>query len=69
MVSRATAVRVGVGSSRLEGMEPTPDMQRLLDAWAAGDVSDEQLKQVIEQMVAMGDASAAITELPGMPAA
>lgn len=61
MVDRATAVSEALASVRLEGLQPSREMELLMGAWAAGEVSDEQFDAATERL-ASGDRSG-LTEL------
>lgn len=52
MNERARIVAAGTGSLALEGLTPSPAVQRLREAWARGDASTEQLIEAERRLLA-----------------
>ncbi|WP_207765637.1 antitoxin VbhA family protein [Pleomorphomonas carboxyditropha] len=42
-IRRQDSVRYALASTRIEGLPITPDTEALLDAWARGEISDDEL--------------------------
>jgi hypothetical protein len=52
VVDRGQAVANSAASLRLEGLRSGPDVDELLDAWARGEVSDEDLREAERRILA-----------------
>ncbi|MGO9908803.1 MAG: antitoxin VbhA family protein [Solirubrobacteraceae bacterium] len=52
MVDRRQALEDVLGSARLEGAEPGPEMRALLARWADGELSTEQLDELAKRAAA-----------------
>jgi hypothetical protein len=46
---------------RLEGLQPSADVDALLDAWSSGDLSDDDLLEIARRLAA-GEAPAELRE-------
>jgi hypothetical protein len=58
MRTRAQTAANALASVRLEGLEPSPGVLQLGDAWAAGHAGDEDLAAAEQRLLA--DAAAAV---------
>ncbi len=49
MLDREKALQAVLGSCRLEGAEPSPDTLRVMQRWAAGEITSEQLGELAKR--------------------
>jgi len=61
-MERKDVVAEVAGSLRLEGLEPGPDARELAEAWARGDVGDEDLVAAEQRL--LGDAASVRSGAP-----
>lgn len=52
VTDRRAIVEDTLGSLRLEGLEPTPADRRIAEAWADGELSDEDLRLATREVLA-----------------
>lgn len=60
MNSRESAVAEALGSLRLEGLEPEPEVVELLARWAQGEITDAEFESAQKVI----DAHGTLTKLP-----